>query len=105
MVFDDLEELLASRLGGHYDAERVRDVLGLARSLRTEKEELEREVRRGTISGRIFAERVNDLLHTYLARIATVLGPDDYERVFDVRPDERLDIANPEIAASVNYRR
>lgn len=104
-MLDDVEELFRRHLGAAYDPLRMTRVLDLARSLRADKTMLDRAARAGTMTGEAFAEQTNGLLREYLGRIAAVLGPEDYQRVFGVMPDERLDIADPAVAATVPYHR
>jgi hypothetical protein len=102
---EDVDSLLLRRLGRGYDSRKVEAVREVVERLRGDKANLDEAVKDGDLSGRQFAERTNALVHDYLRRIAKILGPTDYERVFGEPPDRPMNVVDPDIAAGVTYRK
>ncbi|MFL6198038.1 MAG: hypothetical protein ACJ76J_02575 [Thermoanaerobaculia bacterium] len=75
----------------------------LRAELLAEKAPLDAAVQAGTISGDEFANRVNELVSSYLPRIAEILGPNNCARIFEASPGETVQVLDPEIASRTDY--
>ncbi len=75
----------------------------LRAQLLAEKTPLDEAVRSGTISGEEFANRVNELVSSYLPKIAEIVGPNNVARIFEASPDERVQVLDPKMAAEADY--
>jgi hypothetical protein len=75
----------------------------LRTQLLAEKAPLDEAVRSGAISGEEFANRVNELVSSYLPRIAESIGSNSAARIFEVSPEESVQVLDPKVAAEADY--
>lgn len=100
----DLVAMFDERFHRDYSRAAMAQIVNLRHQLFAEKAVLDRRVRSGAMPPRQFANEVNDLLNRYLSRAAEILGPANYQRLFDSPPGRKVGVVDPEIAARSNYR-
>ena len=100
---DALAEVVRKQMGGQFTPEMAEKLAALQQKLLSEKQELDKMVLAGRLSGREFAERVNLLLSRHVQRVAEVIGKENSAAIFGAEPGEETVIVNPDIAARVVY--
>jgi hypothetical protein len=100
-LFEQLVRSAAPSAAEEEDTLRALD--DLRSQLLAEKAPLDEAVQAGTITGEEFANRVNELVTSYLPRIAGIVGTNSFARIFEASPDEPAEVLDPEIAAQCDY--
>lgn len=100
-----IETTLRSELGNDYDRNRVKAVMQLMREFRSDMRPLEKALKKGEIDGRTYANSFNTEYRNTREKMAKVLGPTDYAKIFGEAPGEYPDIVNPDIEARAYPKR
>jgi hypothetical protein len=77
----------------------------LRANLLREKRELDEQVQAGAIDGLEFANRVNDLVSSYLPRIAAIIGEKNLQEIFGASSGDQIQLLDPQQAARTEYSR
>ncbi len=96
-----LTHLLATRAS----PEEVVRLSELRANLLREKRELDEQVQAGAIGGIEFANRVNNLVSSYLPRIALIIGEQNLQDVFGASSGDEIQLLDPQQAARTEYSR
>jgi hypothetical protein len=79
-------------------ASKLREVRGQIESERGEPEEA---FKNEEMEAKEFVDRFNDLTIRFQTEMANVMKPDQYESLFELKPDEQVILADPEIVKRV----
>jgi cobalamin biosynthesis protein CobT len=99
-----LLQMLREQMGSEATPETLAQVEQIRASLLAEKARLDEDVQAGRLSGEEFARRVNDLVSSYLPRLAEVIGLEGMREVIGAQPGESVQLLDPAMAAICNYR-
>jgi len=97
-------QMLREQMGSEATPETLAQVEQIRASLLAEKARLDEDVQAGRLSGEEFARRVNDLVSSYLPRLAEVIGLEGMREVIGAQPGESVQLLDPAMAAICNYR-
>lgn len=100
-VAEELAVFAGLRLGRQLERSQVVSIVDVNKDVHQEKTTIVKSFDSGVLRGRGLADEVNEVGNNILAEAQRVLGADDFQAVFGVKPGERLNIVDPEIAESV----
>ena len=100
----DLAAMVREKLGPEVASAKAERVMLVRNNVLAAKARLDRDVRRGAIPPREFAERTNELINRGLAQVAATLTPEEYQRLFGIPPGEKIAVVDPAIAEQSRYR-
>lgn len=99
-----LQEVLRQKMGTAFREDALGRFEAVRAGLLADKARLDRAVQAQELSGEEFARQVNELLTSYLPRFAAVIGVDATREVFGVGPGETVELLDPAMAATSDYR-
>ena len=84
----EMETMISTFLGDDYDRERVLQVLSAQRLFHREQQRLLAGWHAGELAAPEYVRQVNEAMRLMFSHCADVLGPEDFERLFDCKPGE-----------------
>ncbi len=92
---DDFIAHLTDVLGTDYDPDKLTQLIALREAFQGQLARIQTELQ--TQSHEVMAENINKMIAEHMARAAEILGPADFERVYEIAVDEPSSLVDPEM--------
>ncbi len=102
LLGNELELMIDYRLGAEFDSDKTKEILSLHKDLLKKKHEVDLALYKKDLNGEKYAAEVNNLFSEVLKSKAEILGDEDYEKLFGMKPGKSVTIVDPKIAAEVH---
>jgi len=93
----ELDLLLDFRLGDKKNSEDVKHLHEYQSAMLAKKNDFYEELIKNNISPEEYANKLNNLISDFLKKSVTQLGKEKYSKLFNLEPDETVQIVDPEI--------